>query len=132
VGRTQIGQFITIKNELIKVLLTFAGNISSDQGETAMPTPNIQVFAEKSEAPSNQPRAFDTSVARGVGRCIKLRRTICGLSKEQLGEKLGIDATEVDAYEQGGKRISARLLLETAKQLRARPSLFFQDQDSYT
>ncbi len=57
-----------------------------------------------------------------------LRRTLCGLSKQQLGARLGIDAAEVDAYEQGEKRISAKLLLETAKHLKARPTLFFQGQ----
>jgi transcriptional regulator with XRE-family HTH domain len=55
-----------------------------------------------------------------------LRRTLCGLSRHQLGTKLGIDSSDVEAYEQGTKRITAKLLLETAKILRAMPVLFFQ------
>lgn len=70
--------------------------------------------------------AFDRDLAVKIGRCIAMRREICGLSKQQLGVRLGIASADVDAYEQGAKRISSRLLLETAKQLRARPRFFFQ------
>jgi ribosome-binding protein aMBF1 (putative translation factor) len=91
-----------------------------------MRTLNWQEFAEKSQPGQNQPRAFDRSVAASVGRCIELRRTLCGLSKERLAVRLGIDAADVDAYEQGEKRISVKLLLETAKELRAHPTIFFQ------
>ena len=96
-----------------------------------MSTLNRQILAEKSRALSNEPRAFDRNVAASVGRCIKLRRILCGLSKEQLAARLGINVEEVEAYEQGGKRISAKLLLETAEHLRARPALFFQGRDIY-
>jgi transcriptional regulator with XRE-family HTH domain len=54
------------------------------------------------------------------------RRSFCGLSKRQLGARLGIDPVEVEAYEQGEKRMSCGLLLETAKQLKAKPRFFFQ------
>jgi ribosome-binding protein aMBF1 (putative translation factor) len=91
-----------------------------------MPAFIRQRFAEKSQPNPNQSRAFDRSVAASVGRCIELRRTLCGLSKQRLATRLGIDATEIDAYEQGEKRIRVKLLLETAKQLRAHPTLFFQ------
>jgi len=70
--------------------------------------------------------AFDRDLAAKIGRCIAARRSLCGLSKQQLGVRLGIASADLDAYEQGAKRISSRLLLETAKQLRARPRFFFQ------
>ena len=70
--------------------------------------------------------AFDRDLAVKIGRCIAARREVCGLSKQQLGVRLGVASPDVDAYEQGVKRISCRLLLETAKQLRARPRFFFQ------
>jgi transcriptional regulator with XRE-family HTH domain len=56
-----------------------------------------------------------------------MRRSHCGLSKLQLGARLGIDTAEVSAYEQGEKRMSCKLLLETAKQLNATPRFFFQE-----
>jgi ribosome-binding protein aMBF1 (putative translation factor) len=70
--------------------------------------------------------AFDRDLAAKIGICIAARRILCGLSKQQLGARLGTDSVDVDAYEQGAKRISCKLLLETAKQLKARPRLFFQ------
>jgi ribosome-binding protein aMBF1 (putative translation factor) len=70
--------------------------------------------------------AFDQDVALKIGRRIAVRRSLCGLSKEQFGARLSIDSSDVDAYEQGVKRINCKLLLETAKQLKARPRFFFQ------
>ena len=55
-----------------------------------------------------------------------MRRSLCGLSKLQLAARLGIDSADMSAYEQGEKRISSRLLLEAAKQLKATPRFFFQ------
>ena len=75
---------------------------------------------------SKPPREYDRSVAKSVGRCIMLRRTLCGLSRSQMGAKLGIDASDVEAYEHGTKRISAKLLLEAVGILRVRPVFFFQ------
>jgi len=89
-----------------------------------------QTFSEKARSVQNQSRPFDRAVAASVGRCIMLRRTLCGLSQQQLGLRLGIDAAEVDAYEQGEQRITVRLLLDTAKHLRAHPTLFFQGRVS--
>jgi ribosome-binding protein aMBF1 (putative translation factor) len=73
-----------------------------------------------------QPNNFDRSVAATVGRCIALRRALCGLSEHQLATRLGIASSDVEAYEQGKKRISAKLLLQTAAILRVRPVFFFQ------
>ena len=51
-------------------------------------------------------------------------------SKQQLGARLGINAADVDAYERGDKRISAKLLLAAAKHLKVRPTFFFQGKDA--
>jgi ribosome-binding protein aMBF1 (putative translation factor) len=99
---------MTLHYKLIQVSLTFADINSATVRETIMPTLNRQRYAEKSRvdpnqsrAFANQSRAFDRSVAASVGRCIELRRTLCGLSKQQLAARLGIDAADVGAYEQG-------------------------------
>jgi ribosome-binding protein aMBF1 (putative translation factor) len=86
----------------------------------------LNTISAKESGDSRQPRNFDRSVAASVGRCIMLRRILCGLSAYQLSTKLGIDSMDMEAYEQGAKRISAKLLLETAKILRVQPSFFFQ------
>ena len=70
--------------------------------------------------------AFDRDLAAKIGTRVAVRRSLCGLSKLQLGARLGIDTADVSAYEQGEKRMSCELLLETAKQLKASPRFFFQ------
>jgi ribosome-binding protein aMBF1 (putative translation factor) len=70
--------------------------------------------------------AFDRDLAAKIGTRVAVRRRLCGLSKLQLGARLGIDTADVSAYEQGEKRMSCKLLLETAKQLKATPRFFFQ------
>jgi ribosome-binding protein aMBF1 (putative translation factor) len=68
---------------------------------------------------------FDRDLSAKIGKCIAVRRTLCGLSKQQLAVRLGIDSADAQAYEQGEKRMSCKLLLETAKQLKAAPRFFF-------
>jgi ribosome-binding protein aMBF1 (putative translation factor) len=70
--------------------------------------------------------AFDQDLAARVGTRVAIRRSLCGLSKLQLAARLGIDTVDVLAYEQGEKRMSCKLLLETVKQLKATPRFFFQ------
>jgi len=69
---------------------------------------------------------FDQDVASKIGKRISVRRSLCGLSQEQLGARLGIDSSDVDAYERGAKRINCKILLETTRQLRAELRFFFQ------
>jgi ribosome-binding protein aMBF1 (putative translation factor) len=69
---------------------------------------------------------FDQDGAGNMGRRIRVRRTFCGLSRQQLGARLGIDLADIDAYEQSAKRMSCKLLLETAKQLKASHRFFFR------
>jgi ribosome-binding protein aMBF1 (putative translation factor) len=80
---------------------------------------------ELRDAASSSP-AFDRELAAKIGKCIAVRRSLCGLSKQQLGARLGICSADVEAYEQGEKRMSCKLLFETAKQLKATPRFFFQ------
>ena len=61
-----------------------------------------------------------------VGRRLRVRRTSSGVSEGELCKKLGIDRDDLDAYEQGVKRVSANLLLRAAKALDVRPAYFFQ------
>jgi hypothetical protein len=71
--------------------------------------------------------AFDRALAAKIGKYIAGRRSLCGFSKkQQLGARLGIDPMEVQAYEQGERRMTCKLLLETAKQLKVTPRFFFQ------
>ncbi|MEP6104028.1 helix-turn-helix transcriptional regulator, partial [Parasphingorhabdus sp.] len=50
-----------------------------------------------------------------VGRRVRLRRTLLGMSQEQLGEALNITFQQVQKYERGSNRISASRLWDIAQ-----------------
>jgi hypothetical protein len=60
-----------------------------------------------------------------VGSRLRARRNSIGISEEELSEKLQTDPKDVHAYEEGAKRIGAKLLLRIAKLLDVRPDYFF-------
>jgi ribosome-binding protein aMBF1 (putative translation factor) len=84
------------------------------------------LFAESADA-ARSSASSDLDLPAKIGKRIQARRILCGLSKQQLGARLGIRGADVNAYEQGAKRVSCELLLETAKQLKATPRFFFSD-----
>jgi hypothetical protein len=86
-----------------------------------------QVLTQELRDVASSSPVFDRDLAAKIGRSIAARRRLCGLSKHQLGARLGINLMEVGAYEQGEKRMSCGLLFETAKQLKASPRFFFND-----
>jgi transcriptional regulator with XRE-family HTH domain len=69
-------------------------------------------------------------IDRSLGLRLRERRTLRGVSQEELAEKLQIDPKEIDLYEAGGKRISADRLLRIAKALGVRPVYFFGFSDA--
>jgi DNA-binding transcriptional regulator YiaG len=94
-----------------------------------MPPPsrfeNAEVLTQELRDVVTSSPTFDRDSAARIGKCIAVRRNFCGLSQQQLGARLGIGSTDVEAHEQGEKHMSCRLLLETAKQLKAAPRFFF-------
>ena len=45
-----------------------------------------------------------------VGKCVRLRFTLLGMSQEQLGAELNVTFQQVQKYERGANRISASRL----------------------
>ena len=90
----------------------------------ALTVPRKVLTQELRDVATSSP-TFDRDLAVKIGKCMTVRRNFCRLSTQQLGARLGIDSMEVEAYEQGEKRMSCRLLLETAKQLKATPRFLF-------
>ena len=62
-----------------------------------------------------------------VGSRVRVRRTLLGLSQEQLAERLGIAFQQIQAYEKGTKRINASRLHELARVLEVPITFFFED-----
>jgi len=61
-----------------------------------------------------------------VGGNIRLRRTLLGLTQEQLATALAISYQQVQKYETGANRVSAGRLYEIARHLNVDISFFFE------
>jgi transcriptional regulator with XRE-family HTH domain len=62
-----------------------------------------------------------------VGRRLRLRRTLLGMSQERLGELLGLTFQQVQKYERGVNRIGSSRLYELGQILDVPVSFFFDD-----
>ncbi|MFT9257768.1 MAG: helix-turn-helix domain-containing protein [Acetobacter sp.] len=62
-----------------------------------------------------------------VGKRIRLRRTLLGLSQEKLGEALGVTFQQIQKYERGANRVGASRLYDIATVLDVPISFFFDD-----
>ena len=67
-----------------------------------------------------------------VGKRVRLRRTLLGLSQEQLGAELNITFQQVQKYERGANRISASRLWDLSQILDVPVSYFFDDMSEAT
>ena len=67
-----------------------------------------------------------------VGKRVRLRRTLLGLSQEQLGAELNITFQQVQKYERGANRISASRLWDLSQILDVPVNYFFDDMSEAT
>ena len=67
-----------------------------------------------------------------VGKRVRLRRTLLGMSQEQLGASLNITFQQVQKYERGANRISASRLWDISRILVVQISYFFDDMTDDT
>ena len=63
---------------------------------------------------------------RHIGLRLKMRRILCGLSQDDLAQKLGITFQQIQKYEKAMNRISASRLFEIAKILDVRLEYFYE------
>ena len=64
-----------------------------------------------------------------VGARIRLRRTLLGMTQEQLSAVLSISYQQIQKYETGTNRVSAGRLFEIAQRLDVEISYFFEGLD---
>lgn len=74
----------------------------------------------------------NNSVDMHVGKRVRLRRTLLGLSQEQLGDALNLTFQQVQRYERGTNRISASRLWDISQILDTSISYFFEDMSPQT
>lgn len=62
-----------------------------------------------------------------VGKRLRLRRTLLGMSQEQLAAAVGVTFQQIQKYERGANRVSASRLYDVARVLGVDISFFFED-----
>ncbi|RMF39991.1 MAG: XRE family transcriptional regulator [Alphaproteobacteria bacterium] len=62
-----------------------------------------------------------------VGRRLRLRRMMIGMSQEKLGNALGLTFQQIQKYEKGSNRVGASRLYDLARALGVSVSYFFED-----
>ncbi len=62
-----------------------------------------------------------------VGQRIRVRRTLRGMSQEQVAEALGLTFQQLQKYEKGSNRVSASRLFELSHILDVPESFFFEE-----
>lgn len=73
----------------------------------------------------NEPR-LAKRVDSHVGGCIRKRRTLLGLTQEQLASTLNISYQQVQKYETGANRVSAGRLFQISQELSVEVGYFFE------
>jgi transcriptional regulator with XRE-family HTH domain len=69
-------------------------------------------------------------VDQHVGRRVRMRRVLVGMSQERLGDALGLTFQQVQKYEKGTNRIGASRLQQIAGVLNVSPAFFFEDMEA--
>lgn len=64
-----------------------------------------------------------------IGRRIRLRRLMIGMSQERLGERLGLTFQQVQKYEKGANRVGGSRLCAISRVLNVPPGYFFEGLD---
>ncbi len=62
-----------------------------------------------------------------VGRRLRLRRTLLGMSQEKLGEAIGLTFQQIQKYERGSNRIGASRLFDLSRVLDVPVGFFFEE-----
>lgn len=78
--------------------------------------------------PSGQPNPIDVH----LGRRLRLRRILLGISQEELGEAIGLTFQQIQKYEYGLNRVGTSRLWDLSRALGCPVSFFFEEMDQKT
>src|ERR1700754_4274279 len=82
--------------------------------------------ADGEDKGSRRPNPIDVH----VGRRVRFRRMLLGMSQEKLGEKLGLTFQQIQKYEKGINRIGASRLFDLAQVLGVSVQFFYEEAPS--
>ncbi|MGF1455163.1 MAG: helix-turn-helix domain-containing protein [Alphaproteobacteria bacterium] len=70
--------------------------------------------------------ARDNPIDLHVGRRVRMRRMLIGMSQTELADRLGLTFQQIQKYEKGMNRIGASRMFEIGQVLRVSPAYFFE------
>ena len=92
--------------------------------------PNLKLHASSEESASKRNNMTKQEVDIHVGKRLRQRRTMLGLSQEALAKAVGITFQQVQKYEKGANAMSASRLYEFACFMRVPVAHFFEGLES--
>jgi transcriptional regulator with XRE-family HTH domain len=92
--------------------------------------PNVKIHASSDEGVSKRNNMTKQEVDIHVGKRLRQRRTMLGLSQEALAKAVGITFQQVQKYEKGANAMSASRLYEFACFMRVPVAHFFEGLDA--
>ena len=75
-------------------------------------------------------QGFPNPIDVHVGRRIRQRRTLLGMSQEKLAEAIGLTFQQVQKYERGGNRVGSSRLFDLTRVLDVPISYFFEEMEA--
>jgi transcriptional regulator with XRE-family HTH domain len=79
-----------------------------------------------SDTPGRRGRGTAEEVDYHVGRRIRERRTMLGLTQQQVAERIGVTYQQAHKYEKGDNRVAVGRLYLIARALDVEPGYFFE------
>ena len=89
--------------------------------------PTKPVLTLASSNPATAPSPEDGDINLSIGRRIRRRRRLMGMTQKDLGDMLGLQFQQVQKYECSSSRVSASRLYLLASALKVPVSYFFTD-----
>jgi transcriptional regulator with XRE-family HTH domain len=80
-------------------------------------------LAEGLAISTSNPDPFD----KHVGRRVRMRRMMLGMSQQKLGNAIGVTFQQVQKYEKGTNRMGSSRLMQIGQALEVPPTFFFED-----
>lgn len=109
----------------IKLFYLFGGSI------WRAPLRGVTKFEGRRMEKTGSGGAFDRNaeINAHVGDQVRRARILCGLSRETLADAIGVSVPQLQKYETGKTRISARTLYDLSRLLRQNVNFFFEGLD---
>ncbi len=93
--------------------------------DAALETPPVKPRSVRGRLPSGEPNPVDVH----LGKRLRMRRILLGISQEELGLAIGLTFQQIQKYEYGLNRVGTSRLWDLSRALGCPVSYFFEEMD---